>query len=330
MRMTGAGTHDRLKLRIVAAFAAIYLIWGSTYLAIRIGIETIPPLLMAGIRFTSAGGLLYAWARRRSGERLSLVHWRSAAIIGVALLCISNGGITWSEQRIPSGITALMAATVPLWIVVMEWLFHGGARPRRGVAAGLILGFVGIFLLVGPDQIFGRKALDLGSIGVLMVAAISWANGSLYSRRAVLPGSQLLATSMEMLAGGAALFVVSLVSGETSHVQLAAISLRSWLAVGYLALFGSIIGFTAYVWLLRVTAVSRVATYAYVNPVIAIMLGWAFAGEQLNSHVVAAAGVIVLAVVLIIRSQPGTKKQADGFAREIPHRPVVEKEFVGK
>jgi drug/metabolite transporter (DMT)-like permease len=291
------------RSKVIMAFAAVYVVWGSTYLAIRFGVETIPPFMMAGTRFACAGLPLYIWARLRGAPGPSWKEWRSAGVIGVLLLFVANGGLTWAEQRVPSGIAALIAATVPLWIVLLDWTLHGGARPRPGVIAGLVVGFAGVLMLIGPDQILGHDRLDMAGIGVLLIAALSWATGSLYSRRAVLPSSPLLATSMEMLSGAAALFLLSGLSGEFQRFDPAAVSARSWLSVGYLSLFGSIVGFSAYVWLLRVAHASRVATYAYVNPVIAIFLGWIMADEAFTFQMLIAAAVIILAVVLIITSQ---------------------------
>ena len=306
------------------AFAAVYVIWGSTYLAIRFGVATIPPFIMAGTRFAVAGGLLYAWARLRGAPAPVAREWFSAAVVGALLLFIANGGVTWAEQRVASGIAALLAATVPLWMVVLDWTLHGGARPRPGIVAGLAAGLIGVILLVGPAQFFGPERLDMVGITVLLFASVSWAVGSLYSRKAVLPASPLLATSMEMLAGAAALYTLALLTGEFSTFHPEAVAVRSWLAVAYLATFGSIIGFSAYVWLLRVAHASRVATYAYVNPVIALLLGWALAGEAFTPQMLVAAGVIILGVVLIITSQsrggsPARTAQARTFTPVTPH-----------
>jgi drug/metabolite transporter (DMT)-like permease len=286
--------------KLILAFAAVYTIWGSTFFGIRIAIETIPPFLMAGIRFAGAGVLLYLWARSRGAKAPTLIEWRSAAIIGAALFFISNGGVSWSELRVPSGITALLVSTVPLWFAIMEWLWHGGARPTRKIVGGLIIGFSGVLILIGPGQLFGQGSIDLLGVGVIMIANFSWATGSLYSRRAKLPSSQLLAAGMQMTAGGVILLIASLVMGEIGRFDPSAVTPRSWLALSYLLVFGSIVGFSAYAWLLRATTPSRLATYAYVNPVIAILLGWGFGGEKLTLQVFAAAGVIILAVVLIM------------------------------
>jgi drug/metabolite transporter (DMT)-like permease len=285
------------RTQLIAAFAAIYLIWGSTYLAIRFAIETMPPFLMAGVRFLIAGALLTAWSLWQGAARPTWRQWRSTAIIGGLLLVGGNGAVVWAETRVPSGLAALMIATVPFWIVVLDWLRPGGVRPAGRVIFGVLLGMVGIFLLIGPDR-SGGNVDPIGAL-VLILASLSWSIGSLYSRRAQLPPSPLLATGMEMLAGGVLLFVVGAALGETGRVELSAISLRSGLSLLYLILFGSLIGFTAYIWLLRVTAPARVATYAYVNPVVAVFLGWALAGETLSLATVVAAAVIVTAVMII-------------------------------
>jgi len=309
-------TEEPPKSKIALAFAAVYVVWGSTYLAIRFGVETIPPFMMAGMRFAGAGLLLYGWARVRGAPAPARHEWRSAAVIGLLLLFVANGGVTWAEQRVPSGIAALLAATVPLWIVVLDWAVHGAARPRPGVVVGLAVGLAGVLILIGPDQLLGSRRLDITGIAVLLLAAVSWAAGSLYARGARLPSSPLLATSMEMLSGAAALFLLAGLTGEFQRFDPGAVAGRSWLSVAYLSLFGSIIGFSAYVWLLRVAHASRVATYAYVNPVIAILLGWSLAGEAFTVQMLVAAAVIVVAVVMIITSQSKQGKIAASLAAD--------------
>ncbi len=287
------------RFSLVAAFAAVYLVWGSTYLAIRIAIETLPPFLMAGTRFLLAGTLLYGVMRLRGEPRPARLHWRSAAIIGGFMLLGGNGGVTWAEQWVTSGVAALIAAMVPLWMVLIDWLRPGGVRPNRGVVAGLALGLAGMVLLVGLGAPGSTGRVDPAGAGALILAGVLWAIGSLYSRRARLPASHLQGISMEMLAGGALLLLAGTVTGEWGRLDLAAISTRSLLAVGYLLLFGSLIGFSSYVWLLQVTTVARASTYAYVNPVVAVFLGWALAGEPLTPRTLIAAAVIVAAVVII-------------------------------
>ena len=292
------------RARLLAAFAAIYLIWGSTYLAIRFAIETMPPFLMAGTRFLIAGAILYAWALRRGVTPPTPIQWRAAAVIGGLLMLGGNGGVVWAEQRVPSSLAALMVATVPLWMALLNWAWQNGPRPEGRLGLGLGLGFAGILLLIGPSELMGSQRIDLAGAAALLISTLSWATGSLYSRRAPLPTAPLLAPAMQMLGGGALMAIVSALLGEWSRVDWGAISLRSLLAYSYLIAFGSLIAFSAYVWLLRVTTPARVATYAYVNPLIAVILGWALGGEPLTPRTVLAAAVIIAAVVAITTYQP--------------------------
>jgi drug/metabolite transporter (DMT)-like permease len=296
------------RVRVILAFAAIYLIWGSTYLAIRFAIDTLPPFLMAGVRFVIAGALLYGWARWRGATRPSRGHWLAAVIVGGLMLLGGNGGVVWAEQRVPSGLTSVLIATVPLWVAVLDWL-RRGTRPSGRMAAGLALGLAGIVLLVGPAELAGTSRMDLVGAGVLILAALLWAAGSLYSRRASLPASPLLATAMEMLAGGLLLLLAGLVTGQAADLDLDRVSLQSVLALCYLIIFGSLVAFTAYTWLLRVTSPARAATYAYVNPVVAVLLGWALGGEPLTVRTLLAAAIIIGAVVVITSYQPRPERQ---------------------
>ena len=305
------------RLKLVLAFAAVYLIWGSTYLAIRLAIETLPPFLMAGVRFLIAGVLLYAWARWRGAPRPARTHWLAAATVGGLMLLGGNGGVVWAEQRVPSGLTAVLIATVPLWIALLEWV-QGGVRPGGRVAGGLMMGLAGIALLVGPGELAGAEGIDLVGAAVLLVASLSWAIGSLYSRRARLPSSPLLATAMEMLAGGLLLLLAALVTGQVSDLNPSQISLQSVLALVYLIVFGSLVAFTAYVWLLRVTLPSHAATYAYVNPVVAVFLGWAVGGEPLTARTLLAAAIIVGAVVIITASRPARGREIAAVPEQSP------------
>lgn len=292
-----------LRPRVIIAFAAIYLVWGSTYLAIRFAVETLPPLLTAGMRFVVAGPLLYVLARRNGGPPPTRKQWLAAAIAGGLLLLGGNGLVTWAEERIASGLAALLAATVPLWMVLLDWIILRASRPSLKAFLGLALGLTGIVLLIGPADLLGEHRVDLAGAGLLLLAALSWAIGSLYTRRAPLPDAPLLGTSMEMVTGGALLLLASGVKGEWGQVNFAAVSPSSWLALAYLTVFGSIVAFTAYTWLLRVSTPARVSTYAYVNPVVAVLLGWAVAGEALTLQMLVAAVIIILAVVLITTGQ---------------------------
>jgi drug/metabolite transporter (DMT)-like permease len=300
--MPDTGGHARTASRaeIVLAFAAVYVLWGSTYLAIRFGVETIPPFLMAGLRHLTAGMLLYGWLRLRGTPPPEPRHWRAAAIVGGLLLLGGNGLVTWAEQRVPSGLAALIVASVPIWMTVLDAI-QRRERPHGVVIAGLAMGLAGIAFLVAPGQFAGGTHVDPLGAAALLTAALLWAVGSLYSRRAKLPSSTLLATAMEMIAGGAILLVAAGLTREWAGFSLAAVSTRSLLALGYLIVAGSLLGFSAYIFLLGATTPARVSTYAYVNPLVAVFLGWLLAGEAVTPRTLVAAVVIVAAVALIIR-----------------------------
>jgi len=288
------------RARIVLAFAAVYVLWGSTYLAIRFGVETLPPFLMAGVRHLTAGLVLFLWLRLRGTPRPEARHWRAAAVVGGLLLLGGNGLVTWAERRVPSGLAALIVASVPIWMTVLDGL-ERRERPHGVVLAGLAMGLAGIVLLVAPGRFAGGGHIDPVGAAALLAAALFWAVGSLYSRRASLPSSTLLATAMEMIAGGLILLFVSALAREWRGFAIAAVSARSLLALGYLIVAGSLLGFTAYIYLLGATTPARVSTYAYVNPVVAVFLGWLLAGETVTPRTGLATAVIVAAVALIIR-----------------------------
>ncbi|HVF38260.1 MAG TPA: EamA family transporter [Gemmatimonadaceae bacterium] len=305
--MTGSSAPSRSK--IIAAFAAIYIIWGSTYLAIRFALETLPPFSTAGVRFLISGAILYAWARSRADERPTRLHWRNAGVVGACLLLGGNGGVMWAEQYVPSGIAALLVAILPFWMVLIDWARPGGTLPGRGVMIGLLVGLIGLVVLVGPDALSptaeskaaasAGNGVQLGAAIVLILASLAWAIGSIFSRHATLPRSAILATGMEMLTGGALLLIVGLITREPMHFDPAGVSAKSLMAFIYLTTFGSLIGFTAYIWLLDHAPPARVATYAYVNPVVAVFLGWALAGEELSVRTAIAAAIIIGAVAVI-------------------------------
>lgn len=307
-------TASPSRAKVVAAFAAVYLIWGSTYLAIAIAIQTAPPFLMAGLRFVIAGALLYGWMRLRGAPRPTRANWVAAGIVGGLLLLGGNGAVVWSEQRIPSGIAALLVATLPVWLVTLEWIRPNGQRPGAWVLAGLALGLLGVGVLVGPANLAGGARIDVVGALALMGGSISWAAGSLYSRHAALPKSSALGMAMQMLLGGVLLLGAGTAAGEWSRLDLAAVSAASAGAIAYLIVFGSLIGFTAYMWLLRVAPPARVATYAYVNPVVAVFLGWLVLSEPISARTVLAAAIIVGAVALIVTAR--SPKPREKPARE--------------
>jgi drug/metabolite transporter (DMT)-like permease len=307
-----------LRWRIALAFAAVYLIWGSTYLAIRFAIETIPPYLMGGVRFLIAGGALYGVLRWRGVRAPSQRQWRSALIVGGLLLFGGNGGVIVAEQYVPSSLAALIVAMVPLWMVLLNWWWGDRARPNAGTALGVGLGLVGIVLIAAPGQAAAEGAVNPIGLVILIGASLSWSIGSLYSRKAALPSNALLSTSMEMLAGGGLMMIAGLLLGQGAQIHFDQISVLSLSALGYLVVFGSLIGFSAYVWLLKVSTPARVSTYAFVNPVVAVFLGGAFAGEALSLRVLIAAAVIIVAVMLITFNQAmRPSRSAPVPAREI-------------
>jgi drug/metabolite transporter (DMT)-like permease len=296
-------------LSLVAAFGAVYIIWGSTYLAIRFAIETIPPFLMAGARFLIAGALVYGWARLRGTGAPQGREWRAAVVVGGLLLLGGNGGVVWSEQWVPSGLAALLVTTVPLWMVILDWLRHEGRRPSVKTVIGLFVGFLGVGVLIGPSAGVSGN-LPWIPCAVLILASLSWSAGSVYSRRAPLPEDPILATGMGMLAGGTLLMVLATFHGDWVALDLGSTSLKSALGFVYLILFGSIVAFSAYVWLLRKVSAAQASTYAFVNPAVAVFLGWALADEALTPRILIASGLIIAAVMLVTLRRPVRRRPA--------------------
>lgn len=292
------------RYQLIAAFASVYIIWGSTYLAIKFAIVSFPPFLMAGVRFLISSLIIFAIARFFSKEKIKLSFWKDSFIIGGALLLGGNGGVVWAEQYVPSGLTALIVATVPIWMVLFDWMHPHGNKPTLKIILGLVLGFVGLLIMISPTSIFqGEHVNPIGTVA-LLIATSSWAAGSVYSKKADLPKSKFLTVAMEMFAGGLLLVLAGLISGEWNNFHFANISTQSVTAFIYLIAFGSVIGFTSYIWLLDAAGPARASTYAYVNPVIAVILGWLIGGEEITSRILFAALFIILGVVFII-----TKKE---------------------
>jgi drug/metabolite transporter (DMT)-like permease len=287
------------RARIWVALALVYVVWGSTYLGIDLAVRTIPPFPMAAARFLVAGALLYVWATRRGdrGDRPTARHWLSAFLIAVPMLAIGNAAVGWAEQTIDTGTASLIIASVPLWMALLDRVFYA-RRLARTILLGLAVGFGGVALLVAP----GGSGSAGGRAIVLVFSSLAWAVGSLYSRHAPLPRRPLVGAAMQMLAGGMTLTVVSAVSGELGTVHPASISLESWLGLAYLVGAGSLLGFTAYMWLLRAAPTSLVGTYAYVNPVVAVLLGTVVLGEPLTWRTLVGGAIIVASVALIIRA----------------------------
>ncbi|HSP65145.1 MAG TPA: EamA family transporter [Candidatus Deferrimicrobium sp.] len=303
---------------VIAAFAAVYVIWGSTYLFIKVAVETMPPLLMAGVRFVIAGLILLMITSRMRGaprDPIGWPQWRATAITGALLLLGGNGGVAFGEQYVPSGIVALLVATVPLFIALFGALVLGYRLSGLAVA-GIAVGLLGTAVLLRPGA---DGSGDIGHMLLVLVSPLCWAIGSLYATRGPLPKRALVATGMEMLCGGALLLLVGALSGEVAAAHLSRISLASWLSVLYLIVFGSLVAFSAYVWLLTKVATTAVSTYAYVNPLVAVLLGWIVLGERITGQTLVAAALIVVAVALILLRPPSSPRSA----HHVPVREAV-------
>jgi drug/metabolite transporter (DMT)-like permease len=286
-----------MRWKIAIAFFAVYVCWGMTYLAMRVAVREIPPHLLSGSRFVLAGVLLYAWARLRGHDAPTLKHWRSATVIGGFLLLGGNASVAWAEKTVPSGLAAVLIAVAPIWMVGLEWA-RGGPRPTKLVAVGLLLGLAGVALLVSGR---GSAELRVDPVGatILVLASASWAWGSVVSKTAALPKSPFVATSIEMIAGGVLLLLTAALSGQFRGFDPARVSFEAAAWWGYLVVFGSLVGFTAYIWLLGVTSIAKAGTYAYVNPIVAVLMGWAVLHEPVTMRMLLAAAVILVAVALV-------------------------------
>ena len=306
---------NRSFVLLIAAFAAVYIFWGSTYLAIKYAIETLPPFLMAGSRFIVAGGILMIWARfSKDYEPPKAAHWKTSFVVGTLLLLGGNGGVVFAEHYISSSLAALLVATEPFWIVLLSWLWLKGSRPNLKTILGIAIGFFGVWLLINGQTTATESAGSMQLFGTIavMLAALSWATGSIYGLRSPVPKSSILTAGMQMFSGGLVLLFVSLILGEWRSFNIAAVSANSWLGLAYLMVFGSLIGFTAYSWLLKNAQPAMVATYAYVNPIVAVFLGWLIANESFTAQMLIGAGVIVGSVVLIT-SHDKDDKDAEEF-----------------
>ena len=298
------------KIALLSAFAALYLIWGSTYLGIRFAIDTIPPLLMAGTRFLLAGLIMHVIATRQGAPRASFAEWRTSLIVGACLLLGGNGGVTLAEQYVSSGLASVMVATVPIFIALLAWAMGTAPKPSGIVWLGLAGGFVGVAILVGPALHSAPNESNHNGTGMLILLCSSflWSAGSIYSIKGRKTSSPFLAASQQMLCGGALLTLAGVVRGEHHRFEMSRVSLLSVGAFAYLVIVGPVVGFTAYIWLLRHCNPARVATYAYVNPIVAVILGALFAGETLTARALLAAGLIIGSVALVITVQQSKSK----------------------
>lgn len=307
----GNEAAKKISGRVILALLMVYLFWGGTYLGMKYAVETMPPFLMAGLRFTVTGWILFGIQRLRGVPNPTRVEWRNAGIVGVLLLACGNGLVALAETQVPSAITSLLLATVPLWITTITF-FTEGRKPGVSELVGIGLGLCGIAVLAWRGESGATQGVAFFGIALILIAALSWSAGSVYSRRAQLPGAPLMSTAAQMIVGGVALMLMAAVHGDFTGFSFAQVSGRSWLAVAYLVLCGSMLGYTSYIWLLKNAEPSVASTYAYVNPVVALFLGWAVAGEQIGPQALVAALIIITAVVLltVFRGRPAKAKQA--------------------
>jgi drug/metabolite transporter (DMT)-like permease len=309
-RMSPASKEASPSGLVVLSFLAVYVLWGATFFAMRVGLESFPPLLLAGSRHLSVGLMLFPLLRWKTGIRPTVAQWKTAAITGLLLLCIGNGGVCWAEQTVPSGIAALLVATVTLWMVMVDWLRPGGHKPSARILFGIVMGFAGMVILVGPAKLGNSGRVDPKGAGILVVASLAWACGSLWSKHGSLPSSPMLGVAMQGLCGGAALWIAGLFTGEVAQFHPMAITRQAWLAVGYLVVFGSCIGFTAFLYILKKSTAARVGTYAFVNPIVALVVGWLLGGEALSQRTLLAAAIILTAVVVVITAPHRDPREA--------------------
>jgi drug/metabolite transporter (DMT)-like permease len=315
MKQRNSGIKNNPVIKIIAAFSVIYFVWGSTYLAIRLAIDTIPPFVMAGIRFTVAGLIFYGWCYLRNESKPILADWRRAAISGILMVVCGNGMVTWSEQLISSGFASLIVATVPIWMVILDWVQSGSNRPNRTTIAGIVLGFIGVSMLSGVDKaILIDQTRHGGSVilgvSVLTFAAISWAAGSLYSRKVKSSVSLQFSIGMQTIIGGLVLVVIGSLQGEWRRISFDEVSLLSISSLGFLILFGTLLAYSAYFWLLQVSTPAKVGTYAYFNPLVALFLGAIFVDEPVTTHMLI--GTVFILVSLVMVNQPKFLRKLTG------------------
>ncbi len=287
------------RTAVILAFATIYLVWGSTYLGIRVAVESMPPFAMAAARFLIAGAVLFVFLRMRGSAVPGARHWVEHAVIGTFLLLGGNGLVAWAEQFVPSGMAALIIGVGPLFIVLTEWAWPGGSRPTAVTLAALILGLAGVAWLAAPWQEAHAGGLHRGGVMAILAACVFWAIGSISSRHARSGADPLMAAALQMLGGGVSLAIVAGLHGDLRGLEFGAITARSWLAFVYLVFIGSLVGFSTFVWLMKHSTPARVATYAYVNPIVAVFLGWLILDEAVTPRVLAASAIIIAAVAII-------------------------------
>ena len=305
-----------IQMRLLGAFLCVFVFWGTNFLAIRYMVETIPPFMAMGVRSVVAGVILYAWGRLRGGTRPDRTEWKAAALVGTFFFLGAHGTLAWGETRVPSGIAALVMATIPVWLVLLDWLGAGGKRPGFGVWLGLAFGMAGLVVLTDPRTLQGPGSL--AGFLVLAASAPCWAIGSIIARGQPKTQPLTMLTGMQLMSGGTMLLVASLVAGELRGFEVTSVSTRSLVALLYTIVFGSVLTLTAYLWLLGVVSAALVGTYAFINPMIAVAIGWAFAGETVTPRVAIAGALILLGVGIIFFTNQVARRTGTTRSYPIP------------
>jgi drug/metabolite transporter (DMT)-like permease len=311
-----------LRWKTAFAFAAIYLIWGSTFLATRFAVETIPSFFVAGSRFFLAGVVLFMIGRMRHREKLIWQNWRAAACMGTLFFLICHGGVSWAARHVPSGISALLMSSISLWTGLIEWIRRSETRPNKLVGISLGVGFLGIAALVARPEVLAGSQVGSFSALVVVTGAVSWALGTVFARRVALPSSVVVSSGMQMICGGGLLLLAGVVSGQAANLSFAALNTTSLVSMSFLTLIGSLVGFTCYIWLLGVASPTLVATYAYVNPIVAVFLGWVLAGERLTAQSMIASMVVLVSVAMIVTSRNTSAISRDYEVVPLPSTPM--------
>jgi len=306
MQQTG-NTEKPARWKMVLAFATIYLVWGSTFLAIRVGVREVPPFLYAAIRFTIAGIAIFLWVIARGEKSPTARQWRAAALLGAVIFVLDYGLLFWTERRIPSGIAAVMLATIPAWIALAEIVFLRTLRMTASLGVALAVGVAGVAVLMSRSLHIGGAAVDRRGAVALIIASVSWSVASVVTRKMPLPESKVMSSGAQMLAGGLLLFVTSFALGEFRGFEFASVSREAWWALAYLIVAGSIIAFTAYTWLIHHESPTKVGTYAYVNPVVAVLIGYFFGGEPLDARTMIGSACVLVSVVVTTLGKSETK-----------------------
>ncbi len=296
--------------KVLLAFSIIYFVWGSTFLAIRVGVHEVPPFLLAGMRFLVAGLVLFGWMRARGTPSPTRREWGGATLLALLIFVCDYGLLFWAERRVPSGVAAVMLATIPVFMSLSEIIILKTQRLTIRLAAALVVGIGGVAVLVSHSVSFGDAPIDPVGACALMAAAISWSAASALTRKVPLPAEKAMSSGVQMLSGGILLVLAAGLLGEFRRFQMQAVSAKAWLALAYLIVAGSIVGFTAYVWLIHHESPTKVGTYAYVNPVVAVLVGYFFGGEALGPRTIAGAAMVLVSVVVITTAPKESKAAA--------------------